>query len=128
MRLVCRQVVNPLQLIQMAISGAMKMLIKKVVSALFVAGMIGAAATPLPSMADADFNLNFGPPAAQVEVVPGPRQGYVWSPGYYNYENNRHVWVNGESIREREGYTYQPNRWVERDGRWNLERGRWDQR
>ena len=102
------------------------MLMKKVlVSALFA---IGAVAIPLPSMADVDVNLGFGPPAAVVEVVPGPRQGYVWSPGYYNYENNRHVWVKGESVREREGYTYQPNRWVEHDGRWNLERSRWDRR
>ena len=32
------------------------------------------------------------------------------------------VWVKGESVRERDGYSYQPTRWVEDDGRWNLER------
>lgn len=101
---------------------------KALVSAMFAAGMFGVMAMPLPSMADVDINLGFGPPAAQVEVVPGPRQGYVWSPGYYNYENNKHVWVKGESIRAREGYTYEPNRWVEHDGRWNLERSRWDRK
>ena len=100
---------------------------KALVSALFAAGMIGAVAMPLPSLAEVVF-VDRAPPAAQVEIVPGPRQGYVWSPGYYNYENNQHVWVKGESIREREGYSYQPNRWVEHDGRWNLESSRWDRR
>ena len=101
---------------------------KVLISALFAAGMIGAVATPLPSVADVEVFLNVGPPAAQFERAPEPRQGYVWSPGYYDYQNNNHVWVSGESLREREGYSYQPNRWVERDGRWNLERGRWDRR
>jgi hypothetical protein len=105
------------------------MLVKKVlVSALLAAGMIGAAALPLPSMAAVDIMLNFGPPAVQYEAVPVARPGYVWSPGYYDYRDNNHVWVRGESIRDRDGYTYQPNRWVERDGRWNLERSRWDRR
>ena len=105
------------------------MLTKKVlVSTLFAVGMIGAVAMPLPSLADVAVFVDRAPPAAQVEIVPGPRQGYVWSPGYYNYENDRHVWVKGESVRERDGYSYQPTRWVERDGRWNLERSHWDPR
>ena len=105
------------------------MLVKKVlVSALFAAGMIGAVAIPLPSLADVQVFVDRAPPAVQVEVVPGPRQGYVWSPGYYDWKNDNHVWVQGESIREREGYSYQPNRWVERDGRWNLERSRWEKK
>jgi hypothetical protein len=101
---------------------------RKLVSALFAASMIAAVATPLSSMADIGISLNIGPPAVQYEAVPVAREGYVWSPGYYNYENDRHVWVAGESIREREGYSYQPNRWVEHDGRWNLERSHWDRR
>ena len=105
------------------------MLTKKMfVSTLFAAGMIGAVAMPLPSMAEVGISLNFGPPAVQYEVVPVAREGYIWSPGYYNYENDKHVWVNGESVRMREGYSYQPNRWVESNGRWNLERSRWDRR
>jgi hypothetical protein len=99
---------------------------KSLVSAFFAAGIIAAVATPLPSMADVGISLNFGPPAVQYEAVPVAREGYVWSPGYYNYENNRHVWVGGESIQVREGYSYRPNRWVEGGGRWNLERSHWE--
>ena len=106
------------------------MLMKKVlVSALFAAGMIGAVATPLPSVAAVGVFVNIGPPPARSERVPEPRRGYVWSPGYWNWQGNKHkkhVWVKGSWLRERQGYSYQPHRWVERDGRWNLERGRWD--
>ncbi len=40
--------------------------------------------------------------------------------------HQRFIWVRGHWIREREGYFYQPHRWAERDGRWNLERERWE--
>ena len=99
---------------------------KTLVSTLFAASMIGVAAMPLPSMAEVDISLNFGPPAVQYEAVPVAREGYIWSPGYYNYENDKHVWVKGESVPAREGYSYQPNRWEEKDGHWNLNRARWE--
>ena len=102
------------------------MLINKVLVSALLA--IGTVAMPLPVMADVDVMLNFGPPPAVVEVVPPPRAGYVWSPGYYNFENDRHVWVRGDWRREREGYAYYSNRWVERDGRWRLEREHWERR
>ena len=98
---------------------------KYVVSVMFSAGMLGALAAPLPTVA-ADFNLSFGPPAVRVEVVPEQPRGYVYSPGYWNYENDNHVWVQGSSVREREGYAYTSPRWVERDGRWNLQGERWE--
>jgi hypothetical protein len=87
---------------------------------------IGALATPITSVAAVDIQLNFGPPSVRYEVVPAPRRGYVWAPGYWDWRGHHHVWVSGSWVRERPGYAYQPNRWIERDGRWNLERGRWD--
>lgn len=96
------------------------------VSVLIAAGAIGAATTPLPSAAAVDIQLNFGPPPARYEVVPDPRPGWVWAPGYWEWRGNRHVWRSGVWVRERPGYAYYPHRWVEREGRWNFERGRWD--
>lgn len=104
------------------------MLIKKVlVSALFAAGVLGAVAMPLPSAAAVTIYANIAPPADRYELVPVERRGYLWSPGYWNYRGNKHVWVRGSQVRVRDGYSYEPNRWVERDGRWNLERSRWNQ-
>lgn len=70
--------------------------------------------------------VNVPPPAVRYEVVPSPRAGYVWAPGYWNWRSNRHVWTKGTWQRERAGYYYHPNRWTEREGRWVNERGRWD--
>ena len=99
---------------------------KVLVSALFAAGMLGAAAMPQTSSAAIDVYVNIAPPAERYERVPEARRGYVWSPGYWDYRRDKHVWVKGSSVRERHGYAYEPNRWVERDGRWNLERSRWN--
>jgi hypothetical protein len=100
---------------------------KVLVSVLFAAGMIGAAATPLPSLAAIDVFVNFAPPPPRYERVPELRRGYIWSPGYWDWRGNRHVWVNGVAVRERQGFSYQPRQWVEHDGRWNLQRSQWNQ-
>jgi hypothetical protein len=99
---------------------------KILLSAIIAAATIGAVATPLPSFAAVRVYVNIGPPPPQVEIVPPPRYGYVWAPGYWDWRGHRHVWMQGHWIRERPGYMYQPHRWVERDGRWYLERGHWD--
>ena len=104
------------------------MSVKKVlVSALLAAGMISAVVIPLPSVA-AELYINIAPPAQRYEVVPEQRAGYVWAPGYWNYQENNHVWVPGTSYPTREGYVYQPHRWVERDGRWSQQEGRWERK
>ena len=59
------------------------------------------------------------------EVVPAPRAGYVWAPGYWNWHSNRHVWAKGHWERERVGYYYHPHRWSQQQG-WYHQPGRWD--
>ena len=104
------------------------MFVKKVLApALFAAGMLGGALLPQTSMAAVEVYVNAAPPAVRYERIPEERRGYVWSPGYWDWRGNRHVWIKGSSVRARNGYEYQPHRWVERDGRWNLEHSRWNQ-
>lgn len=97
-------------------------------SVMIAAGTIGAVATPLPSVAATyrEIIVDRAPPPLRVEPVPAARRGYAWVPGYWDWRGNKHIWVRGSWVRERHGHMYQPNRWVERDGRWVLERGRWD--
>ena len=101
---------------------------KVLVSALFVVGTIGAAVTPLSSMAQVEIQLNYGPPTPRYEVIPAPRTGYVWSGGHWQWQGNRHVWIAGNWQAERSGYSYYQPRWVERDGGggWNYRGQRWD--
>lgn len=93
---------------------------KTIIAALFASSAVIA----LP--AAAEIYVNIAPPAPRHEVVPAPRAGHVWVPGYWDWRGHRHVWVKGHWQRERHGYYWHPNRWMEREGRWTFERGRWD--
>ena len=101
---------------------------KMLFAVMIAAGAIGAVATPLSSNAATyrEVTVRRAPPPPRNEVAPAPRRGYVWSTGYWNWSNNKHHWVKGNWMRERTGYAYRSNQWVERDGRWAFERGRWD--
>jgi len=65
------------------------------------------------------------PPPLRAEVVPAPRHGWVWAPGYWSWQGHRHVWHRGAWVRERPGFVYAPPGWIERDGRWHFHEGRW---
>jgi hypothetical protein len=86
---------------------------------------LGAIAIPLASDARVFVDIDVAPPAPRVEVVPAARAGWVWAPGYWNWQGRRHVWVTGHWIREHRGYRYVPQTWVQRDGRWHFETGGW---
>jgi hypothetical protein len=69
--------------------------------------------------------INVAPPAPQYEVVPPPRAGYVWAPGYWRWEGHRHVWVGGTWIASRPGYVYHPTRWEHAHDGWRMHEGYW---
>lgn len=91
-----------------------------------IAALLASSAAVFSLPAAAEIYVNIAPPAPRYEVVPAPRHGYVWVPGYWDWRGNRHVWMKGHWERERHGYYWHPNRWIERDGHYVLERGRWD--
>jgi WXXGXW repeat (2 copies) len=95
---------------------------------MMVATAVAASALVLPAVPQArtDFTITVGPPPPVIEVVPAPRHGYVWAPGYWSWNGHRHVWSNGHWVRERPGYAWVPDRWNRRGDRWWLERGHWD--
>ncbi|GGY89236.1 hypothetical protein ACFFTM_14520 [Pseudoduganella plicata] len=95
-----------------------------------LAAVVLGAATLLPAqaMAQVDVNLVIGtaPPPLRYEMVPQPRSGYVWAPGYWAWDGYRHVWVGGNWLHERPGYAYAGPRWIERRGNWVWEQARWN--
>lgn len=91
---------------------------------------LGAAAImPLPSLAQhgAGIIVYSAPPAPRYESIPAPRSGYVWAPGYWNYDGSRHTWVAGHWEAARNGYQYRKPEWTRDDGAWRLNRGGWQQ-
>lgn len=100
--------------------------------ALLLAALLGSGlAFGTASMAQVSVNIAIGvaPPAPIYEAVPAPRAGYVWVPGYWDWDDHyrKHAWKKGRWERERPGYVYESPRWIQsRDG-WVLVPGRWDQ-
>ena len=83
------------------------------------------AIAPFPASAAVDLYVNVAPPAPRYEVLPAPRAGYVWQPGYWDWRGDRHYWRKGYWVRERPGYYWHPSRWENSDGRWVMRPGGW---
>lgn len=91
---------------------------RKLIVGSLVAAALGAVALPAAARTNVDFFVNIAPPPVYREVVPAPRVGYVWVPGYWDWRYGRYYWVAGGWSRHRHGYYYEPVRWAYRDGRY----------
>ena len=96
--------------------------------ALVCAGTLGALSVTGVANADVIVYFDTAPPPLRVEVVPAPRSGFIWAPGYWDLEGGHHVWRPGHWERERVGYAWVSPSWVQRDNRWYFEQGRWSRR
>jgi hypothetical protein len=97
---------------------------KRILCAAAAAVLTTAAFVPLQASADTVI-IRTAPPAPRHEVVPALRHGYVWAPGYWNYNGHRYVWVRGHMERERHGYAYRQPEWHQGAHGWELDRGGW---
>lgn len=70
-------------------------------------------------------DVRIAPPVPRVEVVPAPRAGYLWSPGYWQWHSHQHVWIAGHWLRERRGYHWVPEHWEAKGAAWRFHRGYW---
>lgn len=78
------------------------------------------------AFAQISFNIVVAPPAPMYEVAPVMQPGYVWAPGYWAWNNDRHIWVRGRTIVQRDGYNWTPDRWVQQGGYYVRQPGRWE--
>lgn len=97
-----------------------------IAAALFVA-VSGAAFVPAPAHAQVNVNIVIGnpPPPPRYEAVPRPRAGYVWAPGFWNWNGRDHDWRSGHWERARAGQVYNLPQWVQADNGWRLQEGGW---
>lgn len=87
--------------------------------------LILAAGLIIP--ATAQVVVRIGPPRTQAERrPPSPGRGYVWVPGYQNWNGSRYEWAAGRWERPPQGRKHwDKHRWVKRNGGWVLVEGRW---
>ena len=101
------------------------MTFRKWLLAALCVGSLGSISVTTAS-ADVGIYFNMAPPPVRYEVVPAPRHGYTWSPGYWNARGQRHVWQAGHWEKDRRGYHFAQPTWTQHNNRWQLERGRWN--
>ena len=92
-----------------------------------VAGIlaIALAATPALVQSAVSVEITVAPPVPRVEVVPPPRPGYVWGPGYWRWDGHRHVWAEGRWMRARHGNVWVPEHWNQKGNHWVFVPGHW---
>ncbi len=95
---------------------------------LFASFALCAIAVPAGAQVGIGFSIGVAPPPPRYEVVPAPREGYYWAPGYWRWEEPRrsHVWVEGSWVAARQGHRWREDRWVERDRSYYYEPGRYE--
>jgi hypothetical protein len=96
-----------------------------------LAASMAAALMGFGAAAQAQYNaiVSVAPPPPRHEVMPGPREGWVWAPGHYEWRGGEYAWMEGHWMRERVGYEYREPRWVQRgNGEWVLVGGNWEHR
>jgi hypothetical protein len=69
--------------------------------------------------------VRIAPPPPRYEREPRARRDHLWAAGHWEWRGSRHDWVPGTWIAQRPGYAYNQAAWIERDGRWYMEPGRW---
>lgn len=79
-----------------------------------------------PAYAEISINISIAPPAPQYEFVPAMAPGYIWAPGYWGWSGERHVWVRGRTIIQRQGYAWAPDRWEQRNNGYYRSAGHWE--
>ena len=98
---------------------------RKLIIGSLMAAALGSVSLAATARTHVDFVVNVAPPVAPYEVLPAPRVGWVWVPGYWDWRYSRYYWVPGTWVRERRGYYYAPARYVDYGGRWHYGRPGW---
>lgn len=97
---------------------------------LHVAAVIAiSAAAFAPVQASAGVNVNIivpiAPPAIIVEAAPSPRIGFIWAPGFWNWNGHKHFWIEGHWEQVRDGHRYERPEWRRDGDKWRFQEGGW---
>jgi WXXGXW repeat (2 copies) len=86
----------------------------------------GGIGTSTVASAGASGDVGVAPPPAREERPPAPRDGYVWAPGYWDWNGHAYAWVSGHYIFERRGAHWVPDRWDQVGSHWQHVNGHWE--
>ena len=65
------------------------------------------------------------PPAPRIEPIV-QRPGFVFAPGYWQWDGNHYAWVKGDYVRNRPGFSWVRAQWVREPRGWHFQPGHWE--
>jgi hypothetical protein len=80
---------------------------------------------PAQAQVSVGVRIGIAPPPLRIDPPHRHRHGYIWIPGFWNWNGQQHVWIDGYWEIARPGYAYVPARWVAVDGQWVFYPGYW---
>jgi hypothetical protein len=102
-------------------------IMKRILCTAALIAATGGALIPLQANAQVGVSVVIGnrPPPVRYEPVPPPRAGYIWAPGYWNWDGRRHIWAGGHWEQVHNYREYRPAQWRHGQRGWELDRGGW---
>jgi WXXGXW repeat (2 copies) len=96
------------------------------VAAVAAFAALAALAFLAPGCAAPRIVVPMAPPAVRGEVRPRrPGPSWVWVPGCWQWQGDRHAWVPGHWTRGRAGKNWSPGHWKRAPGGWVWAPGKW---
>jgi hypothetical protein len=71
-----------------------------------------------------EITSDVAPPPARVERFE-PRDGYIWAPGYWEWQGTAYHWVSGTYLLEHRGARWVADRWEPAGPHWQRVAGHW---
>lgn len=102
------------------------MKVRNTVSALMLAFGVTGAASLATAQVVVGYDIGVAPPASRVEVIPAPREGYVYEPGHFTWDGTQWLWTEGHYIEQRPGYLWRPYVFERRGETYFYRPGFWD--
>jgi hypothetical protein len=83
-------------------------------------------AAPSVSLAESQITTISAPPPPRLEIAPPARDGYVWSPGHWEWGGRSYNWVTGTWVVQRRGAHYVGSQWLKDGDQWHFIAGHWE--
>jgi|SRR5476649_1491896 hypothetical protein len=93
---------------------------------LWLALCLGSGGFSTAAFAGSGIDADSPPPPARDERAPPPRDGYVWAPGYWEWNGHAYSWVSGRFMFEHHGAHWIADRWEQTGPRWQRVAGHWE--
>jgi hypothetical protein len=80
-----------------------------------------------PAWAAAEDIVGTAPPEPRIEHEPPHRDGYVWAPGYWDWNGHAFRWESGTWVPERRRGHWVADHWEQDGSQWHHVRGHWQE-